>query len=267
MTKTNERDVYEEAKVSISTGEIEEWDSAIFPSIIRKKLIALIKANLHVANPRMILDYGCGGGWLSKLLSEWGFNVVGVDISVHLLKNAKSVCPKASYIVADAEKLPFRDAVFDYLVGISVLHHLNLQRSCSELRRISTDKADFAFEEPNLLNPFSEIGRKFFPLETCTKGERPFVPSYFEKALNGYGFCCRKIFYLYFIAFPLARLFKIANKVPPSFMINMLLIFENLMSDVPYIRRLNASIFVVGEINQSLDYTYFDVKKCLESDT
>jgi len=250
MTKINEIDVYDKSKVSIDTGEIEEWDDAIFPNVIRKKLVALIKVRLQSANPKVILDYGCGGGWLSALLSEWGFNVVGVDISALLSKNAKFVCPKIDFVVCDGERLPFRNAVFDYVVGISVLHHLNLKRSCSELKRILINKADFIFEEPNLLNPFSAIGRELFPMKPHTKGEKPFIPRHLKTALRESGFCFREIRYLFFMAFPFSRLFKIANMKPKIWMVKLVFLLENMTEKTPLIRHLNSSMVIVGKIRK-----------------
>jgi len=250
MTKLDEIEVYDKSKASSDTGEIEEWDEVIFPNVIRKKLIALIKAKLQSVKPKTILDYGCGGGWLSVLLSRWGFDVVGIDLSAHLVRNAKLACPRADFVVCDGEKLPFRDAVFDYVIEISVLHHLNLKRVCSELKRISFDRADFIFEEPNLLNPFSAIGRKLFPMETHTEGEKPFVPRHLEMALNESGFWCRETNYLFFMAFPLARLFKIANIRPSSWSFKMIFLFENIMEKIPGIKKLNASLIMIGKIQK-----------------
>jgi len=250
MSKINEIDVYDKSQVSVETGEIEEWDEAIFPYVIRKRLIDLIKVKLHSVEPKTILDYGCGGGWLSILLSKWNFNVVGIDISAHLIKNAKFACQKAEFVVCDCERLPFRDTVFDSVIGISILHHLNLKIGCSEIKRVLFNEASFIFEEPNLLNPFSGIGRKLFPMSTHSKGEKPFMPKHLKTALNELDFDFIEMNYLFFIAFPIARILKIIKLRLPSLMVKIFSSFENIMEKIPYINQLNSSIIIFGKIHK-----------------
>lgn len=247
MPKTNEIVVYNHSRASTGTGEIEEWDTLIFQNVIRKKLISLIREELSEANPGLILDYGCGGGWLSVVLSDFGFNVVGVDISANLLKNAKSACPMGDFVVCDAEKLPFNDGVFDHIVGISILHHLDISRSCSELKRISANGAEFLFEEPNLLNPFSALGRKFFPMETHTEGEKPFLLVHLKKTLSKFGLSS-KTTSLFFLAFPFSRLFKVIGTKPQLWVVELFSLFEEVATKIPLIRQLNASLILSGVI-------------------
>lgn len=249
MPKKNEVEVYDTSNVSVSTGEIDEWDKIIFPNIIRKRLIDLIQSKLRFTKSKIILDYGCGGGWLSIILSKWGFEVVGIDISSKLVKNAQIASPQNAFIVCDGENLPFRDKAFGSVVGISILHHTNLDLSLNEIKRITKDEASFVFEEPNIFNPFSAIGRKLFPMETHTKGEKPFVPIYLKKKLKKFGFNCKDTDYLYFIAFPIARIFKLANIDSPLFVTRTISLFEELMEKIPYINRLNSSLIISGKTN------------------
>jgi SAM-dependent methyltransferase len=250
MSKLNEIEVYDKSQVSVNTGEIEEWDEAIFPYVIRKRLIDLIKVKLQSAEPKVILDYGCGGGWLSILLSGWGFDVVGVDLSAHLLKYAKSACPKVEYIVCDCEKLPFRNLVFDSVIGISILHHLNLQISCSEIKRVLLNEAYFLFEEPNLLNPFSGIGRKLFPMSTHSKGEKPFMPKHLMTVLSELGFVIIEIKYLFFLAFPVSRILKIMKLKLPPLLVRMFSSFEDIMEKMQHINQMNSSMIILGKIQK-----------------
>jgi SAM-dependent methyltransferase len=250
MSKINEIEVYDKSQVSVETGEIEEWDEAIFPNVIRKRLMDLIKVKIQSAEPKMILDYGCGGGWLSILLSGWGFDVVGVDLSAHLLKNAKLACPNAEFVVCDCEILPFRHAGFDSVIGISILHHLNLKIGCNEVKRVSSNEANFIFEEPNLLNPFSGIGRKMFPMSTHSKGEKPFMPKQITTALNELGFDFIEMNYLFFIAFPVSRVLRVTKIKLPFFIVKMFSLFERIMENMSYIKQLNSSLVIFGKIHK-----------------
>lgn len=247
MSIEDEIQVYNEAEVSYSNGETESYDAAFFPNLIRRRELELIKQVLQAKKPKLILDYGCGGGWLSLLLFRWGFDVVGMDVSKNMVKNAKLVCHKADFIICDAMRLPFRDEVFEFIIGISILHHLNLKNALGEMRRISLARSVFLFMEPNSLNPLSAFGRKFFQMEVHTKGEKQFTPEYLKTALNLANFNVERCFALFFLAFPVARFSKIARVKPPLSLVKMVYLFENVMEKMPGIRYLNSNIVAVGK--------------------
>lgn len=245
MSIEDEIQVYDRAEVSRITGETESYDTVIFPNIIRKREIELIKQVLQANMPTMILDYGCGGGWLSLLLLKWGFDVVGVDVSKNMVSNAKLICHKADFIVCDAMRLPFRDEVFEFIIGISILHHLNLENALCELKRISLSRSVFLFMEPNLLNPLSAFGRKFFPMEVQTKGERQFTPGYLKTALELANLNVERCFALFSFAFPAARFSRITRVNLPLPFVKITYLFESFMERMPGIRYLNSHIVAV----------------------
>jgi SAM-dependent methyltransferase len=237
--------VYDAAEVSRLTGETESYDDAIFPNVIRKRELELIRQVLRTENPKRILDYGCGGGWLSILLSKWGFTFVGMDISRNMVKNAKIVCHEADFIVCDAMKLPFKDGVFDFAIGVSILHHLDLKRATCELKRVTYAQSAFLFMEPSLLNPLSAFGRRIFPMEAHTEGEKPYTPEYLKKALGLAGFRVEKCFSMFFLAFPVARFAKITGLNIPSPVVEFTYLFEAVMEKIPGIRDLNSNIVAI----------------------
>jgi len=172
MTKRNEISIYNQSQVQ-SDGEIPEWDDVIFPQIIRKKIIEKVTFIIEYQKPNLTLDYGCGGGWISNLISNKGFDVVGFDISHGIISKARE-STKGNFLVCDAEYLPFKQRSFDLIIGISVLHHLNnLQKGIYEIYMILRDKGHLFFEEPNLLNPFSAFGRRFFLWKHILKMKNP----------------------------------------------------------------------------------------------
>lgn len=252
MSIENEILVYDAAEVSRLTGETESYDNAFFPNVIRKKELELIQKVLMTERPKFILDYGCGGGWLSILLNKWGFKFVGMDISRNMVRNAKIVCHEADFIVCDAMRLPFKDEVFDFSIGISILHHLNINNATNELKRISVVKSAFLFMEPSLLNPLSAFGRKIFPMEAHTEGEKPYTPAHLKTALKTAGFDV-EVFAMFFIAFPIARLSKITRLNPPSHMVKLTYFFEELMEKMPGIRYLNSNIVAIAKLNGKKD--------------
>jgi len=243
MLLGNEVQVYEEVEVSCSTGETESYQETFFTEVIRRRELDFIKQVLMAEKPRLVLDYGCGGGWLSRLIFKWGFEVVGIDLSKRLVKVAKFVCREGDFVVCDAMRLPFRDGAFDSIIGISILHHLpKLSMALSELKRVSAFRAVCLFMEPNLLNPVSAFGRKFFPMEAHTAGEKPFAFGYLKAAFGLAGFTVEKYFALFFIAFPIARLLKVTKMKLPAWIVRAILLFENVMEKMPFIRCLNSNI-------------------------
>lgn len=242
MNMEDEIHVYECVEVSCVTGETESYEPKYFQNIIRKREIELIKHAVQAESPNLVLDYGCGGGWLSRLMCKWDFRVVGVDLSKRLVRVAKHVCGEGDFVVCDATRLPFRDNAFDFIVGISILHHLHdLRLALKELRRISVRQAVFLFMEPNSLNPISAFGRKFFPMEAHTKGEKQFTYGYLKK-LSLANFRVERYFAMFFFSFPIARFLKIARMKLPLWLVKMFSLLEAFAEKMPLLRCLNSNI-------------------------
>jgi SAM-dependent methyltransferase len=76
-----------------------------------------------------ILDVGCGCGAAGRLLLA-GYpariEYAGVDLSAGMLAQATRLLPRAGTLLhADAERLPFENASFDFVLSNSVYHWLN----------------------------------------------------------------------------------------------------------------------------------------------
>jgi SAM-dependent methyltransferase len=248
----DEMHVYNVASVSQTTGETESYDNAFFPNVIRKRELVLIEELLRSKQPTFILDFGCGGGWLSLLLSKWGFRFVGVDVSNNMIRNAKIVRSNEDFIVCDAMHLPFRKCIFDFIIGISILHHLDLNRATNELKRVCLNHSTFLFMEPSLLNPLSAFGRRVFPMEAHTEGEKPYTPNYLKKALTLAGFNVERCFSMFFLAFPAARFSRITRFSPPSSLVKLTYLFETVMERAPGLRTLNSNIVAIVKYEKIL---------------
>ncbi len=86
-----------------------------------------------------ILDIGCGNGRDSIFLAKKGYEVVGIDITPKAIALAKKNGLKTKnlkFIVADAEKLPFKDGSFDSVYSAGVFHCTNLNKSLKEVVRV-----------------------------------------------------------------------------------------------------------------------------------
>ena len=95
-------------------------------------------------NTGKVLDLACGVGGFSFLLEDYGFEVIGLDISDIMIKKALSYArekhSRVKFLIGDAKELPFDNNVFDYVLflGNSTAHFLpnELNRVFKEVKRV-----------------------------------------------------------------------------------------------------------------------------------
>lgn len=97
-----------------------------------------------------ILDVGCGNGNLFTFLPDGKYELYGVDFSENMISEAKKNCSvKASFIVGDAEKLPFDDDTFDILVCNASFHHyIHPDAVLEEMHRVLKDGGKLVIGDP-----------------------------------------------------------------------------------------------------------------------
>ncbi len=103
---------------------------------------------------RVAVDFGCGSGDNALVLARRGARVVGVDISESLLRLAarrmavNGMDGRADFIAGSAHDLPIRDGSADVVLGIAILHHLDLAATSAEVHRILRPGGIAVFQEP-----------------------------------------------------------------------------------------------------------------------
>ena len=252
MTLENEIEMYDRAKTDGDTGETELWDKVIFPNIIRKRELEIISDAIFSSKPKRILDLGCGGGWLSKIISSNGNQIVGIDVSESLIKVAKNVAPKSNgFIVGDCMNLGLKSNTFDLIIGMGILHHLDLDKTLSECHRVLRENGLLLIMEPNALNPLMAIGRRLVPEGTCTEDERSIVPNTLMKGMVRNGLKIQSIEYLFPYSFSASYISgKIQSQTYQNFIRIMLPIIEGsekVVEKIPFIRKMNSTIIAIGE--------------------
>jgi ubiquinone/menaquinone biosynthesis C-methylase UbiE len=106
-----------------------------------ESLLNAAGANRH----QKALDLCCGQGNVSEALLSRGCQVVGVDFSPAMLVLARQRVPKAIFIEADAQDLPFDDAGFDIVVSnLGVCHIPDQARALAEAHRVLRSGGKFA---------------------------------------------------------------------------------------------------------------------------
>src|SRR5262249_29203749 len=112
-------------------------------------------ASGHLLPGMSVLEVGCGTGYFTRELARFGADIVAIDVSPELLEIAKANCsaPNVRYEIQNAYELSYSDALFDSVVGSSVLHHLESKAALCEIYRVLKRGGSVYFTEPNMLNP------------------------------------------------------------------------------------------------------------------
>lgn len=74
---------------------------------------------------KRVLDVGCGMGRFAAVASQHAGHLVGIDLTRAVDSAAQNLAGRdnVDLLQADLRKLPFRDASFDVIYSIGVLHH------------------------------------------------------------------------------------------------------------------------------------------------
>lgn len=87
-----------------------------------------------------ILDLGCGRGGATAYVANAGFEVVGVDQSAALLKEARERYPHLTFIEGDATAIPFASKTFDAVLLECVLSVASTGEILAECARVTGPK-------------------------------------------------------------------------------------------------------------------------------
>ena len=93
-----------------------------------RKWLSEIEKNLPKGRKLKILDVGTGTGFFALMLSARGHQVMGIDLTDHMIYHARELAKEqkssAEFFVMDAEKPEFPDATFDVVVSRNLTWNL-----------------------------------------------------------------------------------------------------------------------------------------------
>jgi SAM-dependent methyltransferase len=101
------------------------------------------------------LELGCGTGEFTERLVESGCELVAVDLSEETAALARArVGERARVLVGNIETGEGLEGLeLDAVVGVSVLHHVDLDAAFAHTFSLLQPGGRFAFSEPNMANP------------------------------------------------------------------------------------------------------------------
>ncbi|MFX1474214.1 MAG: methyltransferase domain-containing protein [Promethearchaeota archaeon] len=142
----NNDTVSQEHKLAVGTafGSIarfyDAWYSTPLGNYVWKVESAAIAAALSDRIEGVALDLGAGSGLSMELLLQRGAFTVGVDLSWQMIAVAREKLytnPRADFVLADGEQLPFREGVVELVSGITVLEFLpNPPQMLEQIRKV-----------------------------------------------------------------------------------------------------------------------------------
>ncbi len=101
-----------------------------------------------------LLDFGCGMGVAGVTFAKLGYQVEGFDISpgnisvAGQLAEHHGLADRCNFATMPAEKLAYPDNHFDVVVGMDILHHVEVAAVLKEVRRVLKPGGVAIFKEP-----------------------------------------------------------------------------------------------------------------------
>jgi ubiquinone/menaquinone biosynthesis C-methylase UbiE len=134
-----------------------------------------------VAAGMKVLELGCGTAYFTRELARTGATVTAIDISPDLLEAAQQNCSaeNVTFEIQNAYALSYPDNSFDFVVGSSVLHHLEIEPALRQVFRVLKPRGIIRFTEPNMLNPQIAL-QKNVPAIKKRLGDSPDETAFFR---------------------------------------------------------------------------------------
>jgi len=117
--------------------------------------IVSYKYSLGYVKEKKVLDYGCGSGYGTALISDACLQITGVDVSPEAIAHAKDhfSAPNLSYLQVnqiEVAPLPFPDSSFDVVLSFQVIEHVqNVSIFLQEIERVLVPGGCVLFSTPD----------------------------------------------------------------------------------------------------------------------
>ena len=126
-------------------------DESEFHRVKYEKIFKVIKKDSNWK----VLELGCGTGTYTRFLADDFKSVTAIDIDKEFLNYASAKVHGVNFVHSSVLDIKTRSSSFDFVLGVSILHHLKRSDYLSLFRgvyRVLRKGGYFALCEPNKLN-------------------------------------------------------------------------------------------------------------------
>ena len=115
------------------------------------------------SSDQRLLDFGCGQGYYAMQYAKIGYLVHGFDISPSNVDCAKQLArtynyeTRTNFSVGAAESLDYPDEFFDMIIGMDILHHVEIEQAIAECVRVLKPGGVGIFHEPVRVPVFDAV--------------------------------------------------------------------------------------------------------------
>ncbi len=140
----------------------------------------LIMKKLGDVRGKNILELGCGAGEAAVYFAKKGARVTATDISNGMLEVVKKLARKHGVEVETRQSyshtMPFADGTFDIVYAANLLHHVDIESTLKEARRVLKNGGVFVSWDPLEHNPLIKLYRRI-ATKVRTEDEHPIKTS------------------------------------------------------------------------------------------
>ncbi len=185
-----------------------------------------------------VLEIGCGTGLFTKELARTNNTIVAIDISDALIMKARERVTSANvhFVLGNAYETEFKSESFDFIVGSSSLHHLEVDAALKEFSRILKSGGRMMFTEPNMMNPQVAL-IKNVPYIKRRAGDSPDETAFFRwqiaKELNNLGFVDVSV-----------KPFDFLHPQTPACLLNLTERLTIIFEKIPFVREIAGSLVI-----------------------
>ena len=128
-----------------------DFISPLYDLIFGRRIDQEIVAYADVQIGDSLLDVGGGTGRVSVLFRDKIQNVLVIDASIKMLREAQA--KGLTTVNSNSERLPFADGTFERIIIVDALHHVeNQSKTLREMWRILKKGGKMIVEEPDINN-------------------------------------------------------------------------------------------------------------------
>ena len=205
-------------------------------SALRVRLLTALLDRL--GDPRC-LEIGAGRGTFTESMLEARPNLrlTAIELSprqVELAKARLTRFPNLDFQIGDASRLACADRSIDAVFGFSILHHVDLDATLAEMRRVLRPGGIIWFSEPNMLNPQVAVEKNVRVVGRWlqnSEDETAFVRFSLSKTLRRAGFDHVNV-----------RPFDFLHPGLPAFLLGPMRVVNPVLEKVPLLREIAGSL-------------------------